>query len=163
MALKLAVQKHDSTSSVNALRESRRVARIWKRRGLFWKSETTASDLDPNFHCCCIRITRLFRPKLEIRTVFQPKNRWSPKKKGLHRNWDGFFGQIWKFKQFFRPNHGNYFIASAPKFLWGGCFHFFSKNRPQNHQKQAILHTLQAKEGLEPPLATLLREGSSYC
>ena len=35
----------------------------------------------------------------------------------------------------------------------GGCFHFFSKNRPQKHQKLAILHTLQANggEGSSPP------------
>ena len=29
---------------------SRRVARIWKRGGLFWKSEKCANDLDSNFH-----------------------------------------------------------------------------------------------------------------
>ena len=51
----------------------------------------------------------------------------------------------------------------------GGYFQFFTKNRPQNHQKRAILHTSQAKGRLEPmggangqssppppPLATLL-------
>ena len=37
-----------------------------------------------------------------------------------------------------------------------GYIQFFTKNRPQNHQKGAILHTSQANGGLEPPLATLL-------
>ena len=52
-----------------------------------------------------------------------------------------------------------YFTTSAPNFLWGGCFQFFTKNRPQKHRKRAILHTSQANGGLEPPhspLATLL-------
>ena len=46
------------------------------------------------------------------------------------------------------------------QFPLGGCFQFFTKNRPQKHQKRAILHTSQANGGgLEPPpppLATLL-------
>ena len=62
---------------------SRCVARIWKRGGLFWKSETTASDLDPNFHCSWIRITRFIR------------------------NWDVFFDQNRKFKQFFSQKTGD--------------------------------------------------------
>ena len=43
---------------------------------------------------------------------------------------------------------------------FGGSFHFWSTNRPQKHQKRAILHTFQANWGLQPPpapsLATLL-------
>ena len=31
-----------------------------------------------------------------------------------------------------------------PIFFEGGCFHFFTKNRPQKHPKLAILHTLLA-------------------
>ena len=94
---------------------------------------------------------------------FTAQNQVISKKKGLHQNWDGFFGQIRKFKRFFRPNHGNYFTTSAPKFLWGGCFHVFTKNQPQKHQKRAILHTLQANgggggmESSRPLLATLLK------
>ena len=41
----------------------------------------------------------------------------------------------------------------------GGCFQFFTKYRPQKHQKRAILHTSQANRGARaplPPLATLL-------
>ena len=43
--------------------------------------------------------------------------------------------------------------------MGGGYFQFFTKNRPQNYQNGAILHTLQANGGARappPPLATLL-------
>ena len=46
-----------------------------------------------------------------------------------------------------------------PIFLGGDCFQFFTKNRPQKHQKRAIFHTSQANGGDRappPPLATLL-------
>ena len=33
----------------------------------------------------------------------------------------------------------------------GGYYQFFTKNWPQKHQKRAILQTLQANGGLEPP------------
>ena len=33
----------------------------------------------------------------------------------------------------------------------GGYFQFFTKNRPQKHQKRAILHTLQANGGARAP------------
>ena len=42
----------------------------------------------------------------------------------------------------------------------GGYFQFFTKNRPQKHQKRTILHTSQANGGARasprPPLTTLL-------
>ena len=46
--------------------------------------------------------------------------------------------------------------------MGGGYFQFFTKNRPQKHQKRAILHTSQANgrgssPPRPPPLATLLR------
>ena len=50
-------------------------------------------------------------------------------------------------RRFFGPNRGNCFTTSPPKFLREGCFHFFSKNRPEKHQKRAILHTFQANGG----------------
>ena len=34
------------------------------------------------------KLRLIFRPQSEIWTFFPPKNKWSPKKKGLHRNWD---------------------------------------------------------------------------
>ena len=48
----------------------------------------------------------IFRPKSEIQRFFPPKNRWFPKKKGLHQFWDWFFGRNRKFKGFFRLKTG---------------------------------------------------------
>ena len=133
-------------------------------------------------------LTRIFivlesvsHEKLGNQTFFQPKNRWSPKKKkkkGLYRNWDWFFGPNRKFKRFFSPKTGglqkkfftkietdfsakignsnafSYRITRStsqlrhPISLRGGCFQFFTKNRPQKHQKHAILHTSQANAWL---------------
>ena len=49
-----------------------------------------------------------------------------------------------------------------PNTLGGGYFHFFSKNRPQKHQKRAILHTLQANGGARAPLPMLLTSLNKY-
>ena len=65
---------------------------------------------------------RIFRPKTVIQTLFQAESRHL-----LHN-----------------------FSTQFP--LGGGCFHFFTKNRPQKHQKRAILNTLQAnRRGSSPP------------
>ena len=123
------------------------------------------------------KFRRNFSESSEIQTFFPPKVRWSPKKKqkkkGLHRIWDWFFGRNRKFKRFFRPKSGgllkkkkkglhrvwDWFFGPNWKskrlrgaiFLWGGYFQFFTKNRPQNHQKGAILHTSQADGGAQAP------------
>ena len=76
------------------------------------------------------------------------KNRCSPKKKGLRRL---LVGSGTKTLHDSGPNHGKFFTTSALKSLWGALFNFWSKNRPQKHQKRAILHTFQANGGLEPP------------
>ena len=78
-------------------------------------------------------IETVFWPKSEIQTFFPPKIRWSPNTKNKKRSSPKLrliFGQSRKFKYFFRPNHDMYFTTSAPNFLWGGCFQFFTKNRP---------------------------------
>ena len=69
---------------------NRRVARIWKRGGLFWKSEKCANDLDSNFHWSWISFRRFVRnlrrnvsESSEIQSFFPPKIRWSPKKKKM--------------------------------------------------------------------------------
>ena len=82
------------------------------------------------------------------------------------------FKQNQKFKRFFSPKTGNLqrkkkvfaeiqtlFQVESRHLLCnigtqiplGGCFYFFTKNRPQKHQKRAILHTLQANGGARAP------------
>ena len=52
----------------------------------------------------------MFRPNAEIQTFFCPKSgglqKKKKKKKGLHQNWEWFFGRNRKFKRFFRPKLG---------------------------------------------------------
>ena len=104
--------------------------------------------------------------------VSKKKKRSSPKLRLIFRP---------KFKRFFRPKSGGLKTKkrSSPKSrlifrpksefqtfegrlcsYGGGYFQFFTKNRPQKHQKHAILHTSQANGGGSspppPPLATLL-------
>ena len=117
---------------------------ISKKKGLHRNSNASNSNR---------KFKRFFGPKTGD---LQKKK----KKEGVHRNWDGFFGQNWKFKRFFRPNHDIYFTTSAPNFLWGGCFHFFTKNWPQKHQKVRFCILCRPMRGARappPPLATLLR------
>ena len=164
--------------------EFRRVARIWKRGGLFWKSEKSANDLHPNFHCSWISFTRFVRKlrqnlseSSEIQSFFRPKSgglqkkkvligigtdfsaeignsnvfsaqnqvvskkKKKKKKKGLHRNWDWFFGRNRKFERFFRPKSGglqnkkglhrnwDWFFLPNPEIqtFEGGLFSIFHK------------------------------------
>ena len=94
------------------------------------------------------------------RFFFLAECRWSPAKKSLPRKSKGFSCRNQKFNGFFwpksgdlqkiglhrlwvsswtkklhysGPNNGKSFTTSAPKSLWGGCFHFWSKNRSQKH------------------------------
>ena len=130
---------------------SRRVARIWKRGGLFWKSEKCAYDVDSNFHWPWISFRRFVRnlrrnvsETSEIQTFFPPKIRWSPKKKkkGLRQNLGRFFSQV---SQVQTSEGGLYSYG-------GGYFPFFTENRPQKHKIHAFLHTSQANGGgLSPP------------
>ena len=52
-----------------------------------------------------------------------------------------------KLRLIFRPN------SEIQTFEWG-LFSIFHKNRPQKHQKRAILHTSQANGGAPPGYAT---------
>ena len=183
----------------------RRVARIWKRGGLFWKSENCAKDLDPKFHCSWISFTRfvrklrrnfsesseiqryfppkirwspkkrsspklrlIFRPKSEIQTFFPPKIRWSPKKKtknkkkkrkGLHQNWDWFFGRNRKSKRF----RGGCFPMGR------GLFSIFHKKSGSKPPKRCDFAYFTSQWGGSsppappPPLATLLVIHASAC
>ena len=138
----------------------RRVARIWKRGGLFWNSEKCANDLDSNFHWPWISIRRfvrnLRRNVSEIQRFFPPKIRWSPKKKkkkkkkGLRQNsGQFFFFQFRKFK-----------VRGGALFVWGGAiFHFSQKIglKSTKNMRFCILH--KPMGGLEPPRPPWLR----YC
>ena len=134
----------------------RRVARIWKRGGYFERVRSVQTTL-----------TRIF---IVLESVSH----------GLSENWDEISRKARKFKGFFRPKSGglqkkkvftefetdfsaqigNPNVWGEAVLLWGGgYFQFFIKNRPQNYQKVAILHTSQANGGGSsppPPLATLL-------
>ena len=136
---------------------TRRVARIWKRGGFFWKSEKSANDLDPNFHCSRIRISREAR---KSKRFFRPKTGGLQKKKGLHRNWDWFFSQNRIFKRFFRPNHDMYFTTSEPNFLWGAVFNFSPKIGLKSSKTCDFAYFSSIWGGAPapppPPLATLL-------
>ena len=139
----------------------RRVARIWKRGGLFWKSEKSANDLDPNFHCSWIRITRFVRKlrrilseSSKIQTFFQTKNRWSPKKKRSLPKLRLIFRPKSEIQTFFQAASRHVLHNFGTQFpLGGGCFKFFTQNRPLKHQKRAILHTSQANGGGSSPPA----------
>ena len=105
-----------------------------KRGGLFWKSETTASDLDPNFHCSWIRITRFtwiwegfFGQNRKFKRFFSQKTGDLQKKKDLHRNWEGFFGQNQKFKRFLSQKTGD--LQKKRKGLHQNWEGFFGKNQ----------------------------------
>ena len=67
------------------------------------------------------KLRLIFRPKSQIHTLFQAVSRHV-----LH-------------------NFGTQFL------MGGGCFQFFTKNRPQKHLKRAILHTSQANGGARAP------------
>ena len=105
--------------SKSYVRYCSRVARIWKRGGLFWKSEKCANDLDSNFHWPWISFRRFVRnlrwnvsERSEIQSFFRSKlgdlqKKKKKKKKGLRQNSEWFFGRNPKFKRFFRPKLGD--------------------------------------------------------
>ena len=87
----------------------RRVARI-RKRGAFLKEWEKCKRPWPEFslflnqnHTVCPKIATEFLGKLGNSIVFSAQNQVvskKKKKKGLHRNWDWFFGQNRKFKRF---------------------------------------------------------------
>ena len=137
-------------SESHGLSKNSRKARKFKR---FFRPKT--GGLQKKKKRSSPKLRLIFRPNSEIQTFFQTKNRWSPKKKRSDflaniRNSNAFSGRIMTCSSQFR----------LPISFGGGCFQFFTKNRPQKHKKRAILHTLQANGGGSmgplPPLATLL-------
>ena len=111
-----------------------------------------------------------FSAEMENFNVFSAQNQVVSKKKGLHRFWDWFFGRDRKFLMFFplkirwspKKKKEKVFTKIETVFsaqignpdVWGGLFsngggyfQFFTKNRPQNYQNGAVLHTSQANGG----------------
>ena len=97
-----------STPPVSISVVDRRVARIWKRGGLFWKSEKCANDLDSNFHWPWISFTRFVRnlewtvsEKSETQSFFRPnlgdlrkKKKKKKKKKVFAKSQSDFSAEI---------------------------------------------------------------------
>ena len=77
------------------------------------------------------RNSKVFSGQNQIfKGFFWPKSGNLLKKKGLHRL---CVSSRTKKLHYFGPNNGKFLTTSAPKSLWGGCFQFWSKNRPQKH------------------------------
>ena len=150
---------------------SRRVARIWERGGLFWKSEKCANDLDSNFHWSWISFRRFvqklrarkfkafFRPTLgdlqkkkvfakiesdfsaEIRRFFPPKIRWSPKKKRSSPKLRLIFRLLAQIHTF-----------EGGCFRMGGVFSIFHKQSASKTQKTCDFAYFRSQwGGPEPP------------
>ena len=138
----------------------RRVARIWKRGGLFWKSEKCANDVDSNFHWPWIsfrwfvrNLRRNVSERSEIQRFFPPKIRWSPKKKKKK-----VFAKI---QGDFSPNFASSNVWGGALFVWGGLFSIFHRKSASKAQKTCYFAYFTSQWGgssppAPPPLATLL-------
>ena len=140
----------------DALRQAR--SQDLEKGGLFWKSEKSANNLDWNFHCSWISFTRFVR-KLRrnlsesSESFFRPKSGGIQKKKKKKERSSPKLGLI------FRPNPEIQTFEGGCFPMGGGYFQFFTKYRPQKHQKCATCILYKPMGGLEPPpppLATLM-------
>ena len=161
----------------------RRVARIWNKGELFWKSETTASDLDPTFNCSWIRITRNWEgfsgQNWKFERFFSPKSGDLPKKKNVFskietdfsakvgnsngfstqkqviskkkKNWDGFFGQNWKFNGFSGRITATTSQLRHPNSFGGGLFSFFQQKSASKTPKTCNFAYYTGQWGIELP------------
>ena len=94
----------------------------------------------------------IFRPNRKFKRFFSPKSGGLQQKKKSKRSSP-------KLRLIFRPNSEIQTFEGGLFSFWGGYFQFLTKNRPQKHQKRAILHTSQANGGLGAPRPPWLR----YC
>ena len=127
----------------------RRVARIWKRGGLFWKTEKCANDLDPEFslvlnqfHTICPKTETKFLGKLENSKVFSAQKQVLSKKKVFTELETDFSARI-----------GNPNVWGGAVFLCGGAIFNFSQKiglKTTTKVRFCILH--KPMGGLEPPL-----------
>ena len=148
-----------------------------KEMGLFWKSETTVSDLNPNFHCFRIRFKQFiknwdgfFGRNLKLKRFFRAKTGDLEKKTKLRRIFrpksavETVFPlkDRWspKKKRFFCPNHGNSFSTPSPNPFGGGAvFIFWAKigvKSTRNVQFCILFRPMGGSSPPPPPLATLL-------
>ena len=140
MSLHKQARSQDLEKGGAILKEWEKCKRSWPEFLLFLNE----------FHTVCPKIETKFLGKLENSKVFSAQNQVVSKKKRSSP----------KLRLIFRPNSEIQTFEGGLFFYVGGYFQFFTKNRPQKHQKRAILHTSQANAGTRapppPPLATLL-------
>ena len=124
----------------------RRVARIWKRGGLFWKSEKCANDLDSNFYWPWISFRRFVRnlrrnvsERSEIQRFFRPKLG------DLQKRSSQIQGD-------FSPNLASSNVWGGALFVWGGLFSIFHRKSASTAQKTCVFAYFTSQwGGLEPP------------
>ena len=146
-------QDLEKGGGVAFLKEWKKCKRPWPEFPLF---------LNQN-HTVCPKIERKFLGKLGNSNVFSAQKQVVSKKKKkkifteIETDFSAKIGNS-------NPFLGRLTTCTSqlrhPISFGGGCFQFFTKNRPQKHQKRAVLHTSQANGGARsppaPPLATLL-------
>ena len=98
-----------------------------------------------------------FSESSEIRTFFRPKTGGLQKKKVFTEIETDFSAKIGNSNAF----SGRITTCTSqlrhPISFGGSCFQFFTKNRPQKHQRRAILHTSRAPPPPPPGYATALK------
>ena len=88
----------------------------------------------------------------KFKRFFCPKTGGLQKKKGLHRNWDWFFGRNRKFKRFFRPYHDLVLHNFGTQFPMGGLFSIFHQKSASKAPKTCDFAYFTSQwRGLEPP------------
>ena len=139
--------------------QSRRVARIWKKKGggAFLKEWDNCKRSKPEFSLLSNQIQMVCQ---NMKRIFRPKTGDLKKKKGLHRNWDGFFAQNRKFKRFFRPKTDDLQKKKSLHRNWDGFFGQFqtllpprSRQFPHNFVTESLpggaVFIFRAKIGLK--------------
>ena len=129
---------------------TRRVARIWKRGGGFFervrKVQTTLTRifivLESESHNSSENCDGISWKLRKFKRFFSPKTGSLQKKKKVFIEIESDFSA--------KIGNSNVFLGRImtytsqlqhPISFGGGCFQFLTKNRPQKHQKRAILHT----------------------
>ena len=100
------------------------------------------------------KLRLIFRPKSEFQTFFQPKNRWSPKKKKKKRK--KVFTEI---ETDFSAKFGNSNVWGGAVFLWWGLFSIFHKKSASKATKTCDFAYFTSQWGGSSPPAPWLR----YC